>query len=1215
MKSLFRASLLVAALLLAAPLAFGQNKLDYWLKDVIATHRENPKSLPHQQQRGVLAERMDGSAAVSVILQSHNGDFSFVPHRGGRLRTVIGPYATAILPVAALEEIAARPEIAYVAGTLQLAPLNNLSTQATGASAARAAGYTGEEVLIGVVDSGIDVKHPGFRNQDGTRILFLWDQTAAGSGPQEPFYDYGSEWTKTQIDQGLCTEKDTDGHGTHVAGSIAQHLTTGPDSAYSGSVPAANLIIVKTTYASAAILDGIYYVFEKARQLGKPAIVNLSLGSQRGPHDGRDPFTAAQDYLSGPGRIIVQSAGNDGDNPIHAMVTADGNGEDMSFSLQSTAPVVEFELWHAGNQNVSIQIFAPGGLSSNPVPSGAWGTIPFPGMPVVVDNARNGPEFYNNDKRISITLQNAAAGTWRFRLASVTPTIVHAWMWHAEPEAEFKFATSDNSYTLVNEACGRNNIVVGATVIRNRFRVRDVPGIPDGTELFTGEVIGELASFTSSGPTRDGREKPDIVAPGTMIASALSGDIEATPAATPEEFRSIGPRYPAHGLQHQQFMQGTSMSGPIAAGGIAQALKRRWQTTAAMLKAYFERYSQAVGTIAAGVWHPRAGRGMINMQALVDNQIRVTALSQQAGARLVLTFNKPPSSSAANPNNYRLVGASAARSIVRADLTGETVMLTADGDLVEGERDELHIENVSAIAGLESFAEPLRIEIDKLGTQVPPRYVLTNEIWRPEDSPYYIHGRVQIPSFVKLKIEPGTVIKFMPNAADSSGLEVFGGLEAQGTADQPIVFTSLQAARNGEWAGISFGRDIPATLLRHCVIRHAETGILCRSSRLTLEDCRIEHTYEAGFLALDCSPQLKRIVIWDANGGEFDDGIQLQNATAATVIENVTIHGNGRGGIVCFASSPRIVNSIISNNSGPGIHSQDGGTVTVTYSDSWGNNPNFSNVARGTGTLELNPRYVNAGAGDFHLLPDSPCIDTGDPAFAKDPDGSRSDMGAVYFDSRPLDVANVTATAGNRQVELTWSDPVDARFAGLLILRSLGDSVASSLQHGVAYEVNSQIGNAVVIYKSTAVPSSGRYVDTGLTNGTPHFYKMFAFSRVPSYAGGVAVAATPSEPSAVAAQADGLPTAFALRQNYPNPFNPLTTIAYDLPQPAEVRLGVYDLQGHLIRRLLAARQPAGFHQVVWDVRNNSNFSMPSGVYVIRLHAGDFEKSIRAVLVK
>lgn len=455
----------------------------------------------------------------------------------------------------------------------------------------------------------------------------------------------------------------------------------------------------------------------------------------------------------------------------------------------------------------------------------------------------------------------------------------------------------------------------------------------------------------------------------------------------------------------------------------------------------------------------------------------------------------------------------------------------------------------------------------------------------------------------------------MPNAADSSGLAVFGGLEAQGTADRPIVFTSLQAARNGEWAGISFDQDIPETALQHCVIRYAETGILCRSSRLTLENCRIEHTYDAGFLAIDCSPQLKRTVIWDANGGEFDDGIQLQNATIATLIENVTIHGNGRGGIVCFASSPRIVNSIISNNSGPGIHSQEGGTVTVAYSDSWGNSPNFSNVARGTGTIALDPRYVNAGAGDFHLLPDSPCLDTGDPASAKDPDGSRSDMGAVYFDSRPLDVANVTATAGNRQVELTWSDPADARFAGLLILRSVGDSVASSLQNGVAYEVNSQIGNAVVIYKSTAVPSSGRYVDTGLTNGTPHFYKMFAFSKVPSYAGGVQVVATPSEPAAVAAEADGLPTAFDLRQNYPNPFNPLTTIAYDLPQPAEVRLGVYDLQGHLIRRLLAARQPAGFHQVVWNGRNNSNFSVPSGVYVIRLRAGDFEKSIRAVLVK
>ena len=59
-----------------------------------------------------------------------------------------------------------------------------------------AAGYTGEDVIVGVVDTGIDINHPGFKNESGSRILYLWDQTEAGTGSNDPFYGYGIEWTK-----------------------------------------------------------------------------------------------------------------------------------------------------------------------------------------------------------------------------------------------------------------------------------------------------------------------------------------------------------------------------------------------------------------------------------------------------------------------------------------------------------------------------------------------------------------------------------------------------------------------------------------------------------------------------------------------------------------------------------------------------------------------------------------------------------------------------------------------------------------------------------------------------------------------------------------------------------------------------------------------------------------------------------------------------------
>ncbi|HEX9935412.1 MAG TPA: PKD domain-containing protein, partial [bacterium] len=95
----------------------------------------------------------------------------------------------------------------------------------------------------------------------------------------------------------------------------------------------------------------------------------------------------------------------------------------------------------------------------------------------------------------------------------------------------------------------------------------------------------------------------------------------------------------------------------------------------------------------------------------------------------------------------------------------------------------------------------------------------------------------------------------------------------------------------------------------------------------------------------------------------------------------------------------------------------------------------------------------------------------------------------------------------------------------------------------------------------------------------------------------------------------GQPGSFALLQNYPNPFNPETTIRYALPQPADVRLLVFDLQGRLIRALVEKRMPAGYHEALWDARDAFGRLVPSGVYLLKMKAGDFFQQKRMVLLK
>ncbi len=109
--------------------------------------------------------------------------------------------------------------------------------------------------------------------------------------------------------------------------------------------------------------------------------------------------------------------------------------------------------------------------------------------------------------------------------------------------------------------------------------------------------------------------------------------------------------------------------------------------------------------------------------------------------------------------------------------------------------------------------------------------------------------------------------------------------------------------------------------------------------------------------------------------------------------------------------------------------------------------------------------------------------------------------------------------------------------------------------------------------------------------------------------------AAEQDPTDIAAGPRALPPATRLHPNYPNPFNPTTTIAYDLPQPARVRLVIYDVSGRKIRDLVDADEPAGHRTVIWDARNASNEPVASGVYFYRLFAGDFVRTRKMVLLK
>lgn len=400
----------------------------------------------------------------------------------------------------------------------------------------------GEGIVVGIVDSGIDLGHPDFRSPDGgTRVLFLWDQTVGIDHPQG--FTYGTEYTAAMIDAGQAAEcRDTRGHGTQMAGIAAGNgRATGngqPASRYVGVAPQAHLVVVKSDLTDAEIIDGVSYIFGKAEALGLPAVVNLSVGTQKGGHDGSALLDVALSALAGPGRIITAAAGNFGDLPVHGRADL-GPGETRGIGF-TIPPYTEDNLlydeslflegWHDGDAAFRVRLRSPNGLATSWIePGEASGTVVNADAKVMIENA-----VYTSSKGsrlIGITFWRGtpgdpapAPGTWTIELERTPGTAsggVDFWLtrWSLGTATWPGFADAEPTGTLASPATADAVISTGAYVTKRTWT-----NVNGGQSSYGFQVLGSIAYFSSLGPRRDGALRPDVVAPGFGVASALSAD-------------------------------------------------------------------------------------------------------------------------------------------------------------------------------------------------------------------------------------------------------------------------------------------------------------------------------------------------------------------------------------------------------------------------------------------------------------------------------------------------------------------------------------------------------------------------------------------------------------------------------------------------------------------------------------------------------------------
>lgn len=203
-------------------------------------------------------------------------------------------------------------------------------------------GYCGKDVVVGIVDVGFDYTHRNFWDSTETvyRVKRVWDQNNSGTAPSG--YGYGNELTTQSAILAALYSHNNETHGSHVAGIAGGGGSNSASTKkYKGMAPESDLVFVATSGNSSRLFDGITYVLDYAESVGKPCVINLSWGSQVGPHDGYAAIDQNCDYLLDSfyteGSLIVISAGNDGAKPLHQSKTFSANDTSLKSFMVTTS--------------------------------------------------------------------------------------------------------------------------------------------------------------------------------------------------------------------------------------------------------------------------------------------------------------------------------------------------------------------------------------------------------------------------------------------------------------------------------------------------------------------------------------------------------------------------------------------------------------------------------------------------------------------------------------------------------------------------------------------------------------------------------------------------------------------------------------------------------------------------------------------------------------
>lgn len=613
---------------------------------------------------------------ISAIIQVQDGfNADALQTSGVKVNTKAGNVWTVQVPLQKVKDFTELVGIKYIDMDMPIAPLLDSARVAAHVDSVHSGynlpqPYTGKNVVVGIIDAGFDYTHPAFYDTvyQTYRVKKVWEEKTAGTPPVG--FSYGNEYTDSASIHTKMYDRIDGSHGTHVGGIAAGsgYSTDSTNGKFRGVAYNSDLVFVAIqptlsywlSTGMADMLDGANYVFNYAQSVGKPAVANLSWGCPLGPRDGNSLFSQALNNLTGAGKIFVLSAGNNGSDKIHLQKTFTPTDISVSTFLTfdnqlpekwnrvdiwgdtAEAFCIKISLYNGNTRTDSTALICLDDVTHDLVLVSAAGDTCYITLTAVSSEFNNKPHmlldiYSKTNERLCLSLLGTS-GT-----VDMWQGYVYKSSGYYGSFTKYNYAwavNGDNQMQVSDMVTSRS--AIGVAAYNSKVQFTNVSG---QNVQYTGFNKGAIASFSSHGPTADGRNKPDIAAPGMALASSISsGDSALMPGG--DEYNLVAAKFvsPRNGQTYSYAMfQGTSMSSPMTSGIVALLLEVNPQLNPQQVMDILKETAIKdlnTGTIPATgstTW----GFGKINAYAAVKKALETTGIFHQPSALEGIVYPNP----------------------------------------------------------------------------------------------------------------------------------------------------------------------------------------------------------------------------------------------------------------------------------------------------------------------------------------------------------------------------------------------------------------------------------------------------------------------------------------------------------------------------------------------------------------------------------------------